>query len=125
MSCRITTHILDLQRGLPASNVEVEILVREGVSWQSLSTAYTNEDGRITQWNLQVAGPESDQLVPLDFEAGQYQLRFATADYFKLQGITPAFFPAVTIEFLVDQTRPHYHVPLLLSPFGYSTYRGS
>ncbi len=80
---------------------------------------------RITQWYLQVVGPESDEVVPLEFESGRYQLKFATADYFELQGISPAFFPAVTLEFLVDQTRPHYHVPLLLSPFGYSTYRGS
>ncbi len=125
MPCRITTHILDLQRGMPAANVRVELLVREGASWQSLSSAFTNEDGRIMQWSLPVDGPESDQAMTLEFESGHYQLQFATADYFELQGISPAFFPSVTIEFQIDETRPHYHVPLLLSPFGYSTYRGS
>ncbi len=91
MPCRITTHILDLQRGVPAANVGVELSVFEGAAWQSLANAFTNEDGRITQWYLQVVGPESDEVVPLEFEAGHYQLRFATADYFELQGISLRF----------------------------------
>ncbi len=125
MPCRITTHVLDLQRGLPAASVEVELSVRADGAWQVLATTFTNDDGRVAQWNLQVAGSESDQMVPLEFEAGRYQLRFSTAAYFKTHGIPNAFFPAVAIEFEVDESRPHYHVPLLLSPFGYSTYRGS
>ena len=82
-------------------------------AWQLIGEGETNHDGRVL--NLQ----PPNQLL-----AGRYRLTFATDDYFQTQNVA-AFYPQVTIEFNVTATTEHYHVPLLLSPFGYSTYRGS
>jgi 5-hydroxyisourate hydrolase len=100
----ITTHVLDTSSGRPAAGVEVQLL-REGspVSWGS-----TGDDGRWT-------------ALPGPVEKGSYQLVFATGDHFA----GAAFHPRVTVEFTVHDPAEHHHVPLLLSPYGYTTYRGS
>jgi 5-hydroxyisourate hydrolase len=111
----ITTHILDISRGRPASDVPVYLEMRgaDG-NWRSLGAGTTDTDGRVRD------------LLPEDFDlqAGLYRLSFETGVYFEAQGLK-SFYPHVVVAFQVDDARQHYHVPLLLSPFGYSTYRGS
>lgn len=104
----ITTHILDNAAGAPAAGVVVILTDRQG---QQLGSGTTDEDGRIGS-----LGPEA-------LEAGTYRLEFQTGPYFAARGVE-TFFPEVHIAFAVGQD-PHYHVPLLLSPYAYSTYRGS
>lgn len=106
----ITTHVLDLSRGRPASGIPVH-LEKRGASeddWTSLKRAVTDADGRV-----------GDLLEPgSKAEVGVYRLTFVTA------GVSP-FYPSVSVLFELKAPDEHYHVPLLLSPFGYSTYRGS
>lgn len=104
----VTTHVLDSSVGRPAAGVAVELQDAAGVT---LATGTTDADGRVAD-----LGPDS--LAP-----GAYRLVFATAAYFAASG-TPTFYPRVTLDFTVADGA-HYHVPLLLSPFAYSTYRGS
>ena len=104
----VTTHVLDTALGLPAANVPVALLGADG---EILGAGITNSDGRIPE-----LGPEK-------LEPGNYSLVFDTEAYFA-QSERDSFFPWVTIDFKLD-TAAHYHVPLLLSPFAYSTYRGS
>jgi len=110
----ITTHILDLARGRPAAGVAVTLDYRSVLGWQVLGQSITDADGRIKS------------LLPAEFglEVGAYRLTFRTLDYFAATGVE-SFYPEITILFLVADAAAHYHVPLLLSPFGYSTYRGS
>lgn len=103
----VTTHILDATAGTPAAGVDVSLHSADGTPHGS---GRTDTDGRLA------LGPEV-------LEPGDYALTFATGDYFAAQGVA-AFHPSVTIAFTVAD-RPHYHVPLLLSPFAYTTYRGS
>jgi 5-hydroxyisourate hydrolase len=112
----ITTHVLDLELGRPASGVAVrlEVLVPDRGVWVELARRVTDADGRVRA--LLEPG------APLD--AGRYRLHFATGDYFKARG-AKTFYPSVTVEFEISEPARHHHVPLLLSPFGYSTYRGS
>jgi 5-hydroxyisourate hydrolase len=110
---QVTTHILDTTKGTPAAGVAVVLFTKNGQLWQVIATGITNTDGRIP--NLL----SSD--IPLPF--GEYKLNFDTGPYFAAQNIE-AFYPTVDIVFEI-KTTAHYHVPLLLSPFGYSTYRGS
>jgi 5-hydroxyisourate hydrolase len=111
----ITTHVLDLSAGRPASGVSVQLeLAGEGDTWITLARAKTNADGRANE--LVAAGSKLD--------AGRYRLRFGTGEYFAAKGIE-SFHPEVTVTFEVRDASQHHHVPLLLSPFGYSTYRGS
>ena len=114
MKSPITTHILDTHRGRPAVGVAVtlEFLPGEGGA-RTLSRGVTNEDGRV-----------GDLLPPGSLETGNYRLRFETGAYFATLG-TDTFYPEVDLTFRVDRSDEHYHVPLLLSPFGYTTYRGS
>lgn len=111
----ITTHILDTSRGTPAANVAIvlEILAVPD-KWEAIATTSTNSDGR------------APNLVPKHHElaAGTYRLTFDTAAYFTAQKVD-FFYPQVEIRFIVKDPTQHHHVPLLLSPFGYSTYRGS
>jgi 5-hydroxyisourate hydrolase len=111
---QITTHILDTTKGKPAQGVSI-VLEQSiaGDKWKSLGEGKTNSDGRLP--NLLSAETE---LTP-----GTYRLIFDTDSYFKTQGIK-GFYPSVTITFTVAD-KSHYHVPLLLNPYGYSTYRGS
>jgi 5-hydroxyisourate hydrolase len=113
MSSPLTTHVLDTARGKPAVGMHV-VLHRRGSdgSWIRLAAGTTNPDGRV---NNLIADP----LV-----TGTYRLTFDTGEYFE-RSSTPAFYPHVEVTFTVSDPSAHYHVPLLLSPFGYSTYRGS
>ena len=110
---QITTHILNTTSGKPAQGVLVVFDQFISGTWQQLSKGNTDNDGRIKN------------LLPIDkkIALGIYRLVFDTKSYFKSIGIN-GFYPSVTIEFeIIDDS--HYHVPLLLNPFGYSTYRGS
>lgn len=110
----ITTHVLDISRGRPAVGVRV-VLGRSGEHGNGapvLAEAYTDEDGRVRE------------QFPWTVERGTYRITFETGAYFRAQGID-AFYPEVTVTFEVGDPRQNYHVPLLLSPYGYSTYRGS
>jgi len=110
---QLTTHILDTSVGKPAGNITILLQQKVAERWQTFAQGITDKDGRIT--NLL---PPSRILPP-----GIYKAIFETGDYFKaLQ--TPSFYPAVEVQFLIKDDQ-HYHVPLLLNPFGYSTYRGS
>ena len=109
----ITSHVLDTSCGVPGANIVVELQLKKDSQWQSVGGGTTNKDGRVPE-------PLATDLVA----AGHYRIIFHVADYFAAKK-RPSFFPVVRIEFLVDDPMEHYHVPLLLSPFGYSTYRGS
>jgi 5-hydroxyisourate hydrolase len=110
----ITTHVLDISQGRPAAGIVVRLeFCALADVWQLLGEGVTSDDGRLT-----------DLLKLSAFAVGRYRLTFATGEYFAKVG-TLAFYPQVMIEFRVTATTEHFHVPLLLSPFGYSTYRGS
>ena len=109
----ITTHVLDTARGTPAVGLSVRLHVHSTEGWQEVGRGVTNQDGRVT--NL---------LAGKHLEAGKYRLTFDTAAYLAQFNIS-CFFPEVAIVFEVQDADHHYHVPLLLSPFGYSTYRGT
>ena len=110
---QITTHILDTALGRPAAGVTISLMQKNEDKWTLLAQGVTNEDGRI-----------SDLLDPqVTLSAGTYLMQFETGEYHRATG-QQVFYPEVAIQFnLADQS--HYHIPLLLNPFGYSTYRGS
>ena len=111
----ITTHILDTARGRPAAAVQVLLEFRgESGDWQSISRGTTDLDGR-----LRTLYPDAKPLMP-----GVYRLTFDTGRYFEAVGAS-AFYPEVVVVFETLPGEQHYHVPLLLSPFGFSTYRGT
>ena len=114
MTCLITTHILDISTGSPASGVQVKLYRADSVEREELGSGVTDSDGRIASGLI-----ADDQWKP-----GRYQLEFATGQYFQELGVS-SLYPVVTIVFEVSAGQDHYHIPLLLSPFGYSTYRGS
>ncbi|HLW86541.1 MAG TPA: hydroxyisourate hydrolase [Candidatus Sulfotelmatobacter sp.] len=112
---RISTHILDTARGQPAPNVPVKLERQDSTgAWQLLTSAHTDPDGRCAQ------------LLPPDYSlpAGPHRLLFDTAHYYAGQRID-GLYPVVEITFQVREGESHYHIPLLLSPNGYTTYRGS
>ncbi|KAA3610515.1 MAG: hydroxyisourate hydrolase [Calditrichaeota bacterium] len=110
---QITTHVLDTSLGRPGQKIKIELQKPDGVNWKTIAQGVTNDDGRI-----------SDLLKPDEvLEPGVYKMFFHSGDYFRFMGIN-TFFPYVEIVFETTDTE-HYHVPLLLNPFGYSTYRGS
>ncbi|GAA4354395.1 hydroxyisourate hydrolase [Hymenobacter saemangeumensis] len=110
---QITTHILDTTKGKPAADVAIALFAQDGDDWQEIAHGITNQDGRIP--NLLAGG--------IQLSRGVYKMKFFTKEYFQREG-TAAFYPFVEICFEIASTE-HYHVPLLLNPFGYSTYRGS
>lgn len=110
----ITTHVLDTGRGRPAAGVQVSLHRQGPDTWELIGTGITDADGRLK--TLMPAG------TPL--AAGRYRLTFETGGYFRQLGVE-SFFPEVNVTFEVRRTDQHHHVPLLLSPYGYSTYRGS
>jgi 5-hydroxyisourate hydrolase/2-oxo-4-hydroxy-4-carboxy-5-ureidoimidazoline decarboxylase len=110
---QITTHVLDTSLGKPGKNICIRLKKKTATEYRTLAIGITNSDGRIT--NLMPSG--------VDLEPGHYQMCFDTGFYFKEQKII-AFYPKVDIDFnTFDES--HYHVPLLINPFGYTTYRGS
>jgi len=110
----LSTHVLDTAGGRPAAGVGVVLEIGGAGSWRELARAATDRDGRCAE--LLPSG------TPL--EPATYRLTFATGAYFAGQGTT-SFYPQVAVVFEVRDPSEHHHVPLLLSPFGYSTYRGS
>ncbi len=113
---QLTTHVLDTSAGRPAEGMLIE-LYRAGPERSLLQEGLTNHDGRL----------DSPLLDGDDFTAGEYELEFHAGEYFTRngQGDSNRFLDQVVIRFCVSDPAAHYHVPLLLSPFGYTTYRGS
>jgi len=114
----LTTHVLDTAHGTPAAGMTVTLYRHVGERFESLRSAMTNADGRIAAPLL-----EGDALTP-----GRYRLTFSAGAYFRARGVAlpePAFLDEVVIDFGVADASAHYHVPLLVSPWSYSTYRGS
>jgi 5-hydroxyisourate hydrolase len=109
---RVTTHVLDAVSGRPASGVEVTLEQQGAEGWQRVVAGTTDSDGRISDFG------------PVDLEPGVYRVSFGTAAYFASLG-QPTFYPEVIIPFNLTDRDAHYHVPLLLSPYAFSTYRGS
>lgn len=110
----LSTHVLDTARGRPAAGVPVTLERREGGVWRQLSRAATDADGRVRSLL-----PEGEALA-----AGEYRVTFALAEWFAAAG-REAFYPEAAVVFAVTRPEEHHHVPLLLAPYGYSTYRGS
>jgi 5-hydroxyisourate hydrolase len=110
----MSVHVLNLQNGLPAADVTVILATQQKNQWVEISQAKTDRNGRIT-----ALYPAQQQLMP-----GIYKVTFKTGDWYQAQKQV-SFFPEIPVIFEVDGTIPHYHIPLLLSPYGYSTYRGS
>lgn len=115
---RLSTHVLDTSTGSPAQGMKLELARREGGAWVVLKALQTDHDGR-------TGGPllEGDAL-----QAGTYRITFHVADYFRGLGQVlpqPPFLDTVPLEFGIADSQGHYHVPLLCSPWSYSTYRGS
>jgi 5-hydroxyisourate hydrolase len=114
---RLTTHVLDTAAGMPAEGMKIEVWQLSGTT-RHLKTVTTNSDGRAGEPVL-----EGDQ-----FSQGTYELRFHAGDYLRRRDSrlpSSGFLDIIPIRFGVDDANQHYHVPLLLSPYGYSTYRGS
>lgn len=105
----ITAHVLDATAGTPARGITVVLATGAG---ETIATAVTNDDGRVPE-----LGPET-------LESGDYRITFSTGEYFAGRE-QATFYPHVAVDFTVAEGQQHYHVPLLLSPFAYSTYRGS
>ncbi len=120
MGGRLTTHVLDTAQGCPASNMKIELwgLHPEGCSQTLLKTIYTTIDGRT----------DAPLLIDDELVIGTYELVFAVGEYFAVQKVmtpTPPFLDRVPVRFGIANPSAHYHVPLLISPWAYSTYRGS
>ncbi len=110
----LSVHVLNTQDGLPSPNVQVTLEQMKDGKWIELSSALTDKQGRVT-----ALYPEGKKL-----DHGTYKVTFKTGQWFKGKNIE-TFFPEIPIVFNVDGTLDHYHIPLLLSPYGYSTYRGN
>ncbi|MDH3263821.1 MAG: hydroxyisourate hydrolase [Paracoccaceae bacterium] len=114
----LTTHVLDTARGVPAGGVRIVLYRISGQSRTQIAETVTNDDGRTDA-----------PILPKDkFAPGSYELVFFAGDYLKATGqagLEPMFLDEIPIRFGINDAEAHYHVPLLLSPYGYSTYRGS
>ena len=110
---QITSHILDTSKGKPAQGVLITLFLQQDSGWKEIAKSITNSDGRVADLL------DKDTILA----AGIYNLKFETKPYFDQQSIK-TFYPFVEIVFEITGPE-HYHVPLLLNPFGYSTYRGS
>jgi 5-hydroxyisourate hydrolase len=115
---RLTTHVLDTASGIPAAGMKIELSALEGGRWKLLKTVTTDANGR----------SEAPLLEGEKFANGDYRLVFHVADYFRARGAVlpePPFLNRVPLRFAIADPGQHYHVPLLVSPWSYSTYRGS
>lgn len=115
---KLSTHVLDITQGKPGAGVAVELYAVEGANRVLLRSAVTNQDGRC----------DAPLLAGDDMRAGRYELVFSAGDYFARQGVSmpePRFIDRVTIAFGIADPAQNYHVPLVVSPWAYSTYRGS
>lgn len=110
---KITTHVLDTSSGNPAAAVVIKLFAKDGKEWKLINEGITDDNGRI-----------SDFIKPdIMIEAGIYKMNFETGAYFKKKNVK-CFYPYVEIIFELSGDE-HYHIPLLLNPYGYTTYRGS
>lgn len=109
----VSTHVLDIHRGRPAQGVPVKLERKQGEAFELLKSATTDADGRV-----------KDLIPDGQLEPGTYRITFDTSVYFASQDLE-GFYPEATVVFLVRDANSHYHVPLLLSAYGFSTYRGS
>lgn len=114
---QITSHVLDTSVGKPAEGILITLHQQSGDNWQVLGSEKTNADGRVGSFLDDAAS-----ATPLP--SGIYKLTFSLSDYYKKSN-TKTFYPHVDVVFEIGGDGQHYHVPLLLNPFGYSTYRGS
>lgn len=115
---KLTTHVLDTAAGKPAAGMRIEVSILEGKSWRALITVITNGDGRT----------DAPLLEGAAFVPGRYRLVFHVAAFFRAQGQQlpePPFLDQVPLRFGIADSSANYHVPLLCSPWSYSTYRGS
>jgi len=115
---RLTTHVLDAAHGCPGSAIKVELYRVEGAQLELVASVLTNNDGRC----------DAPLLQGDDYRSGVYQLQFSAGDYYRARGVQlpePAFLDVVVLRFGISAEQEHYHVPLLISPYSYSTYRGS
>lgn len=114
----LTTHMLDVAAGRPAEGVLIDFAVLDGEAYRAIRSVHTNADGRNAE----------PLLTPETMKVGQYQLTFHLAEYFTRQGTilpSPSFLDKAVIQFGISDAASHYHVPLLASPWTYTTYRGS
>ena len=109
----ITTHVLDTARGCPAEGMPIVLEILQDGEFSEVTRAVTNSDGRVT-----------DFTPTGSLEAATYRITFETGVYFQKLNIQ-GFYPQVQVDFVITQPNEHHHVPLLISPFGFSTYRGS
>jgi 5-hydroxyisourate hydrolase len=115
---RLTTHVLDAAHGCPGSSIKVELYRVEGSQLELVASAITNSDGRV----------DAPLLQGDEYRTGVYQVQFHAGDYYRARGVQlpePAFLDVVVLRFGISAEQDHYHVPLLISPYSYSTYRGS
>jgi 5-hydroxyisourate hydrolase len=115
---RLTTHVLDAAHGCPGSELKIELYRIEGAQMELLNSVVTDHDGRC----------DAPLLQGDDYRSGVYQLHFHAGDYYRARGVElpeHAFLDVVVLRFGIDAEQEHYHVPLLISPYSYSTYRGS
>jgi len=112
---KLTTHILDTSSGKPANSVKIDLYRKENQNSVLIKTAQTNSDGRC----------DEALLSGKDFRLGCYEIEFAVDQYFKANNVDCPFLRDVVVRFYITEENENYHVPLLISPFGYSTYRGS
>lgn len=110
----LSVHVLNQETGLPSANIAVTLEAQQGEKWVKLNEAETDQNGRIKE------------LYPKDtnLQKGIYKVTFKTGDWFKANN-QRTFFPEVPVVFMIDGALEHYHIPLLLSSYGYSTYRGN
>jgi 5-hydroxyisourate hydrolase len=115
---KLTTHVLDTASGKPAAGMNIELSVLEGVGWRKLKSLQTNVGGRT----------DAPLLEGAALKAGQYRLTFDVSSYYRNLGTVladPPFLDRVPLRFGIADPGEHYHVPLLCSPWGYTTYKGS
>ena len=110
----LSVHVLNLENGLPSRNVKVILEAQQKDKWVKINEGSTDSNGRISSLY-----PENKVL-----DKGVYKVTFQTGEWFK-QNNQRAFFPEVPVVFVIDGSLEHYHIPLLISPYGYSTYRGN
>jgi 5-hydroxyisourate hydrolase len=109
----VSTHVLDIARGCPAADVPVTLEKKDGDVFVPVKSGSTDQDGRV-----------KELVAEGTLTVGTYRITFDTGAYFAAQGVS-GFYPEASIVFVIRDAAAHYHVPLLLSAFGYSTYRGS
>ena len=115
---RLTTHVLDTATGRPAEGLAIDLVALEGDGRRVVKSVVTNDDGRV----------DAPLLAGNEMRAGEFELVFHAGDYLRRSGASltePPFLDVIPIRFGISDAGVHYHVPLLISPYGYSTYRGS